>query len=464
MSNHSTRLMRLAAALVSVSVLTALAASAPGDDGQDKPVHIRGNVGPDVICSNIFNFANWGVAGGTAAFSIGTRSCNAGTMPVSWRDGTDDFPDNRHPVIAQNMYRLQDGRFEQIGQSWLKHGFCAVDGDDFCSGCDDTGTCDVLGVGCSDPYSPTLNGFQPSLGPKWQVDPTNGDFPYPPADPSWDGDIARRLQVAVADLPSDPGMPRTSARWFVEAQYLAADDALFANDMNNASYREVELEEANIIGFAGETVAEQPAIFAWQDADPDVTIVAIDVPNDGRFYLGYRVQQVGRAYHYEIAVQNYNSDRAGHGLTVDAPPGVEVTTVGFHDVDYHSGEPFDNTDWSHQRLADGLRWAGEPYADNVNANALRWGTLYNVRFQSDRPPRTAPLRLELFKPHPDGFVTVAAVGPTPNEDVDLDGAVGPGDVDAVLTDWGQTVSPADVNDDQVVNVFDLLAVLAAWGW
>ena len=43
------------------------------------------------------------------------------------------------------------GRFEQIGQSWLKHGFRAFQ-DPLCSGSCIPTTDEYLGVNCSDPY------------------------------------------------------------------------------------------------------------------------------------------------------------------------------------------------------------------------------------------------------------------------------------------------------------------------
>ena len=37
---------------------------------------------------------------------------------VNWYQNT-----NQHPMITGNMYRLMNGRFEQLGQCWCKHGF-----------------------------------------------------------------------------------------------------------------------------------------------------------------------------------------------------------------------------------------------------------------------------------------------------------------------------------------------------
>src|SRR5262245_37278476 len=85
--------------------------------------------GPDVIVGELPNTTNWGATGGVRAYSVGTTSCNIGDTALLWIASN-----NQHPVIGQNMYRLSNDRFEQIGQSWLKHGFTALQGQ-VCNNC-----------------------------------------------------------------------------------------------------------------------------------------------------------------------------------------------------------------------------------------------------------------------------------------------------------------------------------------
>ena len=120
----------------------------------------RGNAGPDVIVSDLHQTRYWGEVDGIHAYSVGTVSCNLGAETLPW-----DADTNNHPVIAQNMYRLKEGRFQQIGMSWIKHGFNSLN-DDLCgAGCTDPFDFQVLGIGCSDPYSAGTNGRRETFGP-----------------------------------------------------------------------------------------------------------------------------------------------------------------------------------------------------------------------------------------------------------------------------------------------------------
>jgi hypothetical protein len=78
-------------------------------------------------------------------------------------------------------------------------------------------------------------------------------------------------------------------------------------------------------------------------------VIETNINTDGLMILGAKVTALGgRQYHYEYALQNQNSYRGAKSFSMPIPPSATVTNVGFHDVDYHSGEPFDGTDWTSQ--------------------------------------------------------------------------------------------------------------------
>ena len=426
-----------------------------------------GAIGPDVMVWRLSDIRNWGTVGDITAFSVGTVSCNIGDEELSWRDSGPNS--DKHPVIGGNMYRLKNGRFEQIGQSWLKHGFCALDGNE-CLGCNNNGSCDWLGVGCSDPYSAWLNGAHQFLGPKSQVNPYTGVFPFPhPTPPS--GTISGRLQVHLSDvLPADnPG-----AIYWLEGHYVTPDDAQAGNGYNNVSYRRINvLNNGELGSWSGSTIQETSAIFAWNIVDPQVSVVQIDVPGDGRMFLGYKASDLGNGYwEYEYALYNMNSERAAGSIIVPVADLLDVLNDGFHDVDYHSGEPFDGTDWAVVRNAGTIAWATELFGTDENANAVRWGTLYNFRFQADAPPVETEIEIGLFKPGSPDMVIVTAIGPkaplTPcPADLVVDGSVGVKDLLFLLGAWGPCPKngdcPADFDNSSDVGVKDLLFLLGAWG-
>lgn len=361
------------------------------------------SIGPDVIVGDLYDLTYWGNSGGIYAYSVGTKSCNIGDTPLLWQNNT-----NQRPVIAQNMYRLKDGRFEQIGQSWCKWSFTSLN-QSFCGPCQHPGTSALLGVGCSDPYSANLNGSQSRLGPKSVVNPFTGDFPSNHTTPGTTT-IAGRLQVHVADIQA---AQNAGATYYVEGQYVTPDDAAAGNLYNNASYRQVWLTGSlgltfsNPQGGSSATVREKPAILAWQAADPAVGVALVDVPGDGQIYVAHKATNLGGGqWRYEIAIFNLNSDRAIGAVEVKLPDWATVGAVGFHDVDYHSGEPYANTDWISGIREKGVFWTTEAYTENANANALRWGTLYNFRFDSDAAPTfVTEAVLTLFKPGTPATIT-----------------------------------------------------------
>jgi hypothetical protein len=413
---------------------------------------------PDVIVSDLFDVARWGAVGGISAYSIGTYSCNLGSCPANWIPTSAE-----HPIIAQNLFRFENGRFEQIGQSWNPHAFVALATNE-CGVPNETcvppGDGTRLGVYCADPISASINGQQRFMGPKSEVNAATGEFVWPYTGQGLTGDaVYKRLQARTDDL--DPGL-HPDAQYFIEAQYVTRDDAAAGNQNNNTSHREVIVLDGGggpDLFLTGETQRERPAILAWPTLDPGVKVVVVDVPEEppgcsitegrcARVFLGARVTDLGGGrWRYEYAIQNLTSDRSIGAFTVPLPETAQVTNVGFHDVDYHSGEPYDGTDWPASVSSESIGWATVPFGDDPDANALRWGTLYNFRFDARVPPGApAPVELGLFKPGSPGVVTALASYPalcTVGQDVDGDTF---GDCDCDDGDPGVWGVPGEVLD------------------
>ncbi len=427
--------------------------------------------GADVIVGAIPNVSKYGsvVVGGRTvmAYAIGTTSCNIGTAQLEWFAS----PDNRHPFIPMNAFRYRNGRFEQIGLSWGKHGFTALQ-QTLCGSCQASSTGNYLGIGCSDPYSSSLNGGQSGLGARHEINAATGVFPgsYNSGMPGAAATIGRRLQIDSAFL--DPAQ-NSGSQYFFEAQYIHQQDATAGNKMNNASYRGFTvgalMSGAYSLTLTGATIQQKPAIEAWPLIDTNASIANADVPNDGRFIAGVSVRNNGNGtWRYEYAVHNLNSDRAGRSFTVPVPSGVSVTNIGFKDIDYHSGEPFSPTDWT-SSVADGLvSWTGGAYATSATSNALRFATMYNFWFDADQPPQVVQAAIGLFKPGSAGMpssINVASKGPsappTNPADLDGDGVVAAEDLTILLSNWGGS-GEGDINSDGTIDAEDLTALLSAW--
>ena len=107
-------------------------------------------------------------------------------------------------------------------------------------------------------------------------------------------------------------------------------------------------------------------------------------------------------WRYEYAVNNLNSDRSIGSFSVPCAAGATVQNIGFHDLAYHGGDGigntnYDGTDWPGAFAGGTVTWSTTPFATNQNANAIRWGTLYNFRFDTNRPPTTGSVTLGEFK-------------------------------------------------------------------
>ena len=131
------------------------------------------SAGADVVAGDLDGAIAYGAVGGTSAYAFATTACNVGDDELLWIAQSSD-----HPVVAHGLYRFEDGRFEQLGTGWAKHGFAAIQLD-LCCDCVPAASISSLGVGCSDPYSASLNGAQSTLGPRVEVDAFSGAIAWP---------------------------------------------------------------------------------------------------------------------------------------------------------------------------------------------------------------------------------------------------------------------------------------------
>jgi hypothetical protein len=277
------------------------------------------------------------------------------------------------------------------------------------------------------------------------------------------------VQQNDVDPAANPG-----ALYFVEGHYVTADDALAGNGLNNASYRRITISASFSVLTAGATVREKPAIMAWKEhglganqPDPNVQLTSVDVPSDGRFWVAAKASDNGDGtWHYEYAVQNLNSHRSGSSFSVPVPDGATITNIGFHDSFYHSGEPYDNSDWTSSVANGAVTWSSpQTFGQNQNSNALRWSTLYNFRFDADVPPGTGTVSLGLFRPGTPTSVSVDIVAPLvvpcPG-DLTGDGLVDLDDLGVLLAAFGVSAA-GDLDGDGDTDLSDLGILLAFFG-
>jgi hypothetical protein len=387
--------------------------------------------GPDVIVGDLPSMAQYGSDGTQVGLGVGTTSCNNGTQPVDWLA----LPNTDHPVIPQNLYRMSGGasnndRFEQVGQSWMKHAFFALEDNDCGFGCN-TSNCSTgaqLCVGCSDAYDANLNAQQGGLGSRAWVNPFTGAFPSTANNHS--GHVhtgtSHRILVEGSDLNTtlNPG-----ATYYAESQYIAPSEYAWCqanpgqcNMYNNASYRQYTVTGTTNFSFSGvgATVRMSPAINAWAGA----TVNRIEpVPGvDGFGLLGFKVTNPSAGvWHYEYAIYNQNLDRGIQSFSVPLGCGITVSNLGFHaplngpgfaNDGTQNSAGYSNAAWTSSQTCQALSWSSETFAQNQNANAIRFGTLYNFRFDSNSPPQATNATIGFFKTGTP--ITVAIQGPSPS--------------------------------------------------
>jgi hypothetical protein len=371
----------------------------PGFDADISLIDMAQYVGDPTVGQVACDGCN-GATGGLVAITPNATLENTGTADVPWWEQFDGpeppYGNDQHPYLVWNLYRLADGRFEQIGVSGLKHAFFTIN-----SGCPCPGG-NIVWVGCQDIYSISSNNIDRYLAPRNEIIPATGQWGRCGSlfDADCDGSqegasqgpFGNRMLVREADL-SDP-----AARYFIEAWYVVRDDV---DRFNSMGWREIEPTWTGSIWTFQPLDAFRPgpALDAWA-GDGTVAQWARTVVEaaDGAISVVVRAADTGSGWRYDYFVMNHDYMRAE---TARAEPDLEVlSNIGFTAVelprdpagtvgslDSARADRTVGTDWPGMIAADAVRWT------DPGTTPLDWGQGFRFTLVADSPPGPSTLRL-----------------------------------------------------------------------
>ena len=136
--------------------------------------------------------------------------------------------------------------------------------------------------------------------------------------------------------------------------------------------------------------------WAWTGAT--VNQIEPDPGNDGIWFMGYKVTNpVAGVWHYEYAlvITRTSIERFNRLVCLWDLVSTSVTSDFTRRLSILAGQTTARLTARGTAARRGLllrlpiriTWNSETFAQNQNANAIRWGTLYNFRFDADQPPQ-----------------------------------------------------------------------------
>ena len=444
-------------------MLIALAAAAPAYAGKDArlyDVHILSEI------ARVGDFPN-----GQDAIAPETIICNVGDTVIGWHAAMN--PD--HPFIAYAMYRLQNGRFEQLGRSWAKHTFF-VQSQFFCGQCVNAGS-QALGLGCADTYTNTTNANQFNLGPRQEIDPFTGI--WNPCGSYFDGfpvDCLRNqgtgglgpLDHRCVVNDSDLALP--GATYCYEAMYIVSGDVDPSNNIGSKACTMSWLGTSwfYMTPFDGNPLLYGPAVATrYLTGAPNELLGTVSDP--GTIYVASKATDLGGGtWHYEYAIYNYNYSRRIRSFAVPAPQEATVSNIEFHDG---AGDPTNNWKGEFDPACGVVSWQTQTYGNNPAANALIWGALFNFRFDAKVAPGTGLVALDAFLPG-DGANRLHTTVVTPSTgcikgDVNGDGIIDGNDIQSFVQtllnppcEQSRAYCASDIDGNAAVNTLDAAGLAA----
>ncbi len=374
----------------------------------DRPLWPQDGHEVDVVLTNIGSVVGQGFEPSTGKLKIAPSATlrNFGEADVPWFrqfvPADASFypfePRDQHPYLVWNLYRIMNGRIEQLAASGAKHAFYTIN-----NSCELN--CDghvplayrghVLWPGCLDVYAAGTNDLGLYQAPRAEVSPSTGHWDscgsyFDPActgDQTGNaGDWEHRLLVDPQELNhGDEG-----AEYFVDAWYVVQFDVDIWNTMG---FRQVNPSPG---GHGGYTFGPGPfqqgsPISHWVSEDSRdpmsvhrvITVPSLtpDEPYPNNMPQGH-LRVLGRAeevddglWRYRYAVMNFDFDRGIESFTIALPAEAEL-------IDVWMGGPPDvlANPWTASRSGNQIEFQGQA------GEILPWFTLYNFEVLTDAAP------------------------------------------------------------------------------
>ncbi|NBD95701.1 MAG: hypothetical protein GVY11_04400 [Gammaproteobacteria bacterium] len=380
----------------------------------------EGQFEADVSLIGMGNVAYQGTQNGTGLIKTAPSATlkNEGLADIPWIGHFDDLsiypytPEDQHPFLVWNIYKISDGRMEMLGASGVKHAFLTINVN--CTSC---GSSNVLWPECEDTYSSGNNDTSTYQGPRDEIEASLGlwDNCRSFFDPDCTGsqtDFAGQWQNRLLIDPAEFQQPDT--QYFMDAWYVIQYDT---NIWNGMGFRPIDPSPSGGGWVMNPGAFSQgPVISQWVPentsdpmADHDVITVPSETPGaaypdnmpQGHLRLLVKVTetQSGR-YRYNYALQNYDFDRAMEGFRIDIPQDATVHDTWFGDIDDDAGN-----DWNITVNSDHVLFEAPA------GNPLTWFTLFNFEIEVEAEPVDSEVRLDLGSDAVMPEMSVETLGP-----------------------------------------------------
>jgi len=307
---------------------------------------------------------------------------NVGVADVPWQQKfTGVFPPygtNQHPFLVWSMYRVHEGKFQQIGRSGVKHAFLTINFN--CTlNCNDN---QILWPGCEDVYGVGNNDSNFDLGPRAEIEAAAGIWEQCGSffDPGCVGNqtnSSANTENRLGVLDSDLGLGPQGAEYFFQAWYVVRDDINIFNTMGKRPLN--PSRSGNVWNFNPGTFSVGATIDEWVDpVNPGAgeANITIDAKENGSAKLALKTEDLGNGvYRYFYALNNFDIDVGITEFSINLAPGTTISNIEFLDIDENAGNQWAVTQQNNQLTFTAP--AGE---------FQLWDSVYNFTFDANAEP------------------------------------------------------------------------------